>query len=317
MSFEKSWLLHKMNMHAPAGYRFIAVGKDGRIAMFAPEFMDRDNVSGPFVSHISFDLLNTLYGNLLTMRSDKIFQGAPIADYVYDFNVAKPDVISSCTESRHASYVSVIRTHNNYPYRPLVPFIRKNAILAQGLLDSKAAIPEYLHKRMGKYVNDCVWYAVMRVFESMPICDMRYYQDEYRKKMQELGIVPGQEFGLFPAIRESNARQIMDMECKIDDLKFDVLPRQKQELKNLTSNKPDDTDSHDKAQARICDTYDQIEQLSRSRDALEPKPKHQPARDMLYNEFHDEAGNLIIPKLGNSAPVQFIKLALMREEKSK
>ncbi len=323
MSFEKGWFLHKMNQHAPAGYRFVAIGKEGRIAMFAPEFMNRDNMSGPFVSNISFDVLNGVFGGLLTKRSDKIHQGLSVLDYRDAFDIVEPDMSSlskqeaDAQRARYASYVSTVHRQRRAFWPPIAPFMYKNAVLVQGLSDSGAEIPEFLRKRLVKYVNDCVWYAVLCVFGSMSIGDMCYYQDEYRKRMQELGIVPGQEFGLFSAMREARTRQIMDIECKIDDLKFDALPRQKQELDSVVANRPDDTDSHDQAQTRVCETLDQIEQLSRSRDALEPKPKHQPACDILYNEFHDEVGNPIVPKLGDSALAQFVKLAMMRTEKVK
>lgn len=130
--FEKGWFLHKMNKHAPRGYKFVAIGDDGRIAMYAPEFMGNRSPMGPFLSCFSFDLLDHVYGGLMTRRSSHMSQGALPIDYIYSYELTRPQNVSP--DAKYEIYRSVAAQHMLLGVffdhgTPVIPKLPRNKVM--------------------------------------------------------------------------------------------------------------------------------------------------------------------------------------------
>ena len=313
MIFEKGWFLHKMNKHAPRGYKFVAIGDEGRIAMYAPEFMGNRSPMGPFLSCFSFDLLDNVYGGLMTRRSSHMSQGALPIDYIYSYELTRPQNVSP--DAKYEIYRSVAAQHMRTYCRPHPIMIRKNAILVQGMLDKNAYLPDFLHSRVKDYVNKCVWYAIERVFSSMMICDMKYYQSEYRKKMDELGIEYGRKFGILDIEKKTFEKRYAELTARIEELQYDILPRQEKSLERAISREAT-PEKQQNLQKQLDASKTKLSEFTREKQSLEPTMYDSPAQHMLPGVFFDH-GTPVIPKLPRNKVMQMLQLLCMRETKLK
>ncbi len=313
MIFEKGWFLHKMNKFAPRGYKFVADGPDGRIAMRSSEFMGNNSPSGPFVSCFSFDMLDNVYGGLMTRRSSHISQGQAPSEYMFSYNLARPLNVPS--EEKYEIYRSTISRYLHTYYRPHPFLVRKNAILIQGLQDSNAYLPEYLNTRLNNYVNKCTWYAIERVFSSMPICDMKYYQEQYRNRMQELGIEHGKRFGALDVEKFSRDKRYENLTVKIEELKYDILPRQERSLARAIQ-RDSTPEKQQQLQSQIEKTQSMLSDLTAEQRGLEPSMPDSPAKQILAGVFYAD-GASVIPKISSNKTMQMLQLLMMRETKNK
>lgn len=313
MIFEQGWLLHKMNKYAPRGYKFVAIGPDGRIAMSAPYFMGKKSPSGPFVSCFSIDLLDSVYGGLLTRRSARLSQGLPLYEYMYSYDLGRPQNVPA--DEKYEIYRSVVAQHINAYCRPQSVLIRKNAILIHGLQAKNAYLPEYLSNRLNNYVNKSTWYAIERVFASMPICDMKFYQEQYRTKMSELGIVYGEHFGGLDVEKISNEKLYSDLTKQIEDLRYGTLPRQEKSLARAIANqKP--AERQQQLQNQIDKTKSTLAELVRQQNALRPEKPECPAHHILPDVFFGGT-TTVIPKISQNKFLQMAQLLFMRTAKIK
>lgn len=313
MIFERGWFLHKMNKFAPRGYKFVANGPDGRIAMYSSEFMGDKNPSGPFVSCFSFDMLDNVYGGLLTRRSSHISQGAPLSEYLFSYNLGKPLNIQS--EEKYEIYRSTVSQHVHTYCRPHPFLIRKNAIFIRALQDSNAYLPDNLNMRLNNYVNKCTWYAIEKLFSSMLICDMKYYQEQYRTKMQELGIVRGERFGALDVEKFSREKRYENLTVKIEELKYDILPRQEKSLARAVQ-RESAPEKQQQLQSNIAKTQSILVKLTAEQQALGPKTPSSPAKQILSGTFY-AGGTSVIPKISSNKFIQMLQLLMMRETKIK
>lgn len=313
MIFEKGWLLHKMNKYAPRGYKFVAVGPDGRIAMYAPYFMGKKSPSGPFVSCFSFDLLDSVYGGLLTRRSARLSQGVPLIEYIYSYDLGRPQNIPA--DEKYEIYRSVVAQHIHTYCRPQSVLIRKNAILIHGLQAKNAYLPEYLNTRLNTYVNKSTWYAIERVFASMPICDVKFYQEQYRAKMSELGIVHGEHFGGLDVEKISNEKRYADLIEQIENLRFGTLPRQEKSLaRAIAKQKP--AEQQQLLQNKIDKTKSTLAELIQQQNAMCSETPDCPAHRILPDVFWGGTST-VIPKISRNKYLQMLQLLFMRTAKIK
>ena len=312
MIFEQGWFLHKMNKYAPRGYKFIVSGPDNRITMYAPEFMGEKSPSGPFVSNFSFDMLDSVYGGLLTRRSSHLHQGAMPADYLYNYDLGRPKNVPA--DEKYNIYRSVIEQYVHTSYRPRSPLIRKNAILIQGLQDANANLPKYLSKRLHNYVNKCTWYAIEKVLSSMPICDMRYYQEQYRNKMREMGIRYGEKFGAMNIEQISFDKRYANLTVKIEELKYDILPRHEKSLARAIS-RSIPPEKQQQIQGQLDKTRATLADLVAEQRRMEPKAPSSLAQHILSDVFF-ENGRAVIPKISSNKTRQMLQLLCMRENKT-
>ncbi|MBQ8294729.1 MAG: hypothetical protein IJX89_05080 [Alphaproteobacteria bacterium] len=322
MIFEKGWFLHKMNKYAPRGYKFVAIGNDNRIAMQSNEIMGDQKPQGPFVSNISFELLDMVYGGLLTKRGGHINQGSALGEYMLSFDTArlpiKPtdDKDTEHLNGKYLSYQTIVREHSTQltHIRPIM--IRKNALLIQGLLDAKSSLPQHLAERLNKHVNRCVWQTIEKVFNNILICDIKYYQDEYRKKMQQLGIEYDKKSGVVTNEDKSRAKRYEQLSVKLEKLKYDILPRHQKSLTRAESKTPENEIAQARAKERIAQTQAEIDTVKTEQGLLAEPTTNQPARDILYDAFHSH-GQPVIPQIAKNPIGQFVYLMQLRERKVK
>lgn len=321
MVFEKGWFLHKMNKYAPKGFKFVARGKEGRIALYSKEYMGKQDPMGPFVSCFSFEMLDMLFGGLMTRRISGVNQGSTIADYMHLHDIAQLPIFAKtqqAAESQQAKY-RIYRSVAE-PYmsemrsRPRMILSDKNALLIQGMQDSKAFLPEYLTKRLQLYVNKSVWYAIESVFGSMPICDMNYYQDLYRKKMQLLKIDGSNDYALQQQQQQIKLCKHLEQEIK----KCTEVPLQWW-TNAMTDAQRDHADEQtiehiqymiDKFTAKIAN----LQYLLDKNTVSEP---YRPACDILYGAFHDANGKRVIPKISQNPVMQMLQMSRMKKCKIK
>lgn len=322
MIFEKGWFLRKMNKYAPRGYKFVATENDGRIAMQSSQIMGDQMPQGPFISNVSFELLDMVYGGLLTKRGGLINQGTALGEYMLSFDTArlpmKPtdDKDAEFLNSKYQSYQAIAREHNIRltHMRPIM--IHKNALLIQGLMDAKSTLPRYLAERLNKYVNDCVWRTIEKVFNNILICDIKYYQDEYRKKMQELGIEYNKKSGIITNEENSRAKRYEQLSVKLEELEYDILPRHQKSLARAESKTPENETAQERAKERIAQAQAEIDAIKTEQETLAEPMINQPARDILYDAFHSH-GQPITPQISKNPIGQFVFLMQLRERKTK
>lgn len=321
MIFEKGWFLHKMNKHAPKGYKFMAVGNEGRIAMYSKEIMGQQTPRGPFVSCFSFDLLDTVYGGLMTKRYDKINQANAPIEYLMAYQTVKLPTFAQSQEiadqqaAQYEIYRTIVHQHIHILQKPAPILIRKNAIFVQGLQDINKPLPGFLADRLQKYVNKSVWYAIEKVLASMPICDMKYYQQQYHNKTQELGIEYGKKLKIVDVDRIAFEKRYDDLVIKIENLTYDVLPRQEKSLARAME-KEQTPEKLNTLQKQVDATKVKIAKMVAERDSLAPQDIEQPAREMLPGLFFDKK-QPVIPKIASSEVGQLLQLMLTQEVNKK
>lgn len=270
-AFAPGFFLSLMNRYAPRGYRFVIVGDERRIALRCPEFMGNQTPSGPFVSEFSFDMLDDVYGGLMT-KSAMVLNPAQTPEfYMRDYELARldkhPITISQATanDRLHDIYLNVIQRKRAVLFALPPLFFRKNAILIQGLMDSCMCVPKYLNNRIARYVSDCTWCAITRAMSCMSISRMRAFQDDYKEKSQELGFTSGKKSRLTKIENAIRAKNYENTDIYISWLRYDVLPML------------------DSASRSVLENH--IMDLTKIRDSYGIIPMDKPACDMMPNFF--------------------------------
>ncbi len=326
MIFERGWFLRKMNKYAPRGYTFVALDVDGRIAMRATDITGEQSPRGPFVSNISFEMLDYVYGGLITRRTSKISQACTAGEYLFAYDIARPQMFAPDAKTaeeqdgKYEIYRSIAREHAHVYRKPWGIFMRKNALLIQALQDSNAQLPAMLATRLNQYINKCTWHAVEKVLSSMPICDMKYYQELYRQKMASLGIESRhafeKNFGLQDVDNIAFEKRYKDLTIEIEKLTYDVLPKQEKALNTKKKKFPDDTSAHEKMQTQVDSTNKRIAELTQERASVAPREPYRPARAALANVFYKD-GNAIRPEFSKNSIVQFMQMVMLQETKQR
>ncbi len=319
MIFERKWFLRKMNKYAPKGYRFVMNGANGQIGMYAKDFMGNQEAKGPFVSYFSFDLLDCVYGGLLTRRSSKIDQATSLSTYIYPSELARaphfaPDQeTSDIQDGKYEIYRSVVMQRLRTPGKTLPLMMKKNAVFIQAMQDANQPLPRFLADRLHKYVNQSVWHAIEHVFSSMPICDIKFYQNLFSEKMQELGIDGKNE--TVNVAKKILENQYNTMAIEIDRLTYDVLPKQEKALQRATD-KEQTPEKIQTLQAQIDASREKLNEQIMAQSKLLPQINYQPARMILKDQFYDKE-KPVVPKIPATPALQMLKLATMRKHKVK
>ncbi len=319
MIFEKKWFLYKMNKFAPRGYQFVSCGQNGQIAMRSNYFMGNQDAKGPFVSCFSFELLDDVYGGLMLNRNTKINQAYYPAEYIFPTKISRrphfaPDQETADTQDgKYEIYRTVIKQYINSHGKPWGLMMDKNAILIQAMQDANQQLPQYLAMRLNRYVNKSTWYAITRVFSSMPICDMKHYQNLFREKMNELGLDEKRDKA--PVNKIILERRFDALAIEIDRLTYDVLPKQEKSLQRAKE-KEQTPEKIQGLSDQLGQTYEKLEDLKSEQQNLLPEINKQPAREILRDQFWDKEKPKV-PSLSQNPALQFMQMALMRQHKVK
>lgn len=181
MSFDESFLIQTLNKFAPEGFKFVYSGKHRKFALIAKE--SSVDAKGAFISDISVQMINDLFGRLLSSR--KMKEVRPCAEYTgYCFMLAK----SRLSKSEYETYKSILSGIEK-PFMSVL--IKENAALVDMLHFQKKKVPDYLNRRLHNYVNYSVWNAFQQLFSRISVGDLRnknmmfaksdcYYNPEHR-----------------------------------------------------------------------------------------------------------------------------------------
>lgn len=308
MIFEPGWFIKKMNVYAPHGYKFVISGADNRIAMHSNEIMGEQEPCGPFVSCFSFELLDTVYGGMLTKHSSAIKQSSKPIEYIYDFNLTRAQN-TDVDDNKYKIYKNVVASFFNKSSWNKQLAIHKNALVIQALQDLKKSLPDYLSKRVKRFVDVATWNAIKQVFASMPICDMRYYQELYTKKMSDLRVSFGKQSPIVDIPKRIKAKKIEDTIIEIERLTYDVLPEQRKKLEQLTTeHKEDNTAQIEVLKSEISTNDRALCQLGYKLKNITNPTIKQPAREQMG------WSNVDAPNLSGNSLTQMVKLILLRKQ---
>lgn len=317
MIFEKGWFLRKMSKYAPKGFKFVACGKDGRIALYSKEIMGKQEPAAPFISCFSFDMLDMLYGGLMVRSYERINQASPAAAYMDMPEITKRPMFApdqQTWENMEASYNvyrSIVERYKTMYGKPHALFMYNNALVLQGLQESGKIFPKLLSDRQYDYVNKCVWYAICRVFASMPICDLKRYQELYRQKSAEMGIEYGKQSDIVDFYKEIERRRIQDIKREIDCLMYDVLPKQQKALETKIQKNPENTVQIKRQEQLIKKTNAEIARLNAEKLRIKGSKQASNASQMLR-------GQMSVPENISNNPVGLMfQLMLLRKHQVK
>lgn len=273
MMFESGWFLRQMNKFAPRGFEFKTVGTNKRIALYSRDIMGTQAPNGPFVSEFSFDLLDCLFGGMLTRSATVINPAERASAYMGNFTITRreenPETLTQAAANDQIFniYKKIVMNKRNlvYPVRPFM--FKKNAILIQGMMDSHMTLPAYLAKRVSKYASDATWFAIYSVFASMSIAQMKESMEQYNTKNELLGITPGVVSDGVRLPEFIRKRNYENTDAYIAWLKYDILP-------DCTATASEQVTS-------------ELERLTRIRDSYAPIPPKMPARDLMPEFFFE------------------------------
>lgn len=172
MSFDEDYIIQKINKFAPDGYRFKSVGKKKQIALVS-SFMKDNKPTSAFISDISIEMLDDMFGSLLSSRRMR-----PISHCSENFGYCYLVARSKLPEEKYKGYKSIL-SNIEKPLSTL--FIEENAYLVYALQEKEAHAPGYLRKRLHNYVNYSVWSALRSVFAKTTIADLRSKNEIYSK----------------------------------------------------------------------------------------------------------------------------------------
>ena len=202
--FDMRFILACMNKFAPQGYKFITVGDDNRIAMYSPTITGNQNPRGAFISDISFDLIFGLYSDLLNGKIDGPDEN--LYERIKFFQYERPSGVSATEHTKYKKTIENIRSYDFGMIAPLAtkraptrPFVNKNAILVQGVMDSGNVPPKYLNDRLHKIVNETVWWAFRRAMLGLKLSRLQQLRKTYRNHLATKAVIPGKKFGLVTA----------------------------------------------------------------------------------------------------------------------
>ena len=216
-------------------------------------------------------------------------------------------------DGKYEIYKTVVSQHIGEHGKPLAFFMKKNAVLMQALQDANQPLPEYLAKRMNNYVNKSTWYAISRVFSQMPICDMKYYQNLFREKMNELGIEDKND--TTPVNKIIMERRFNALAGEIERLVYDVLPKQEKSLQRAKE-KEQTPEKIQSLQDQVNNTNEKLAELKRTQQEILPEINKQPAREILSDQFWHK-GKPTVPTISKNPVMQMIQMALMRRHSVK
>lgn len=224
--FDMRFILASMNKFAPAGWRFVTVGNDNRIAMQSTRIMGNQSPRGAFVSDISFDLIYGVYGDLFYPKQEHA--NTNLYEQMKFFQYEKP---SNVPQDTHDKYIKTIKGLDSWDFgmmwpmaakhAPTRPMLNKNAALVQGVMDSGNVPPAYLNNRMHKIVNETVWWAFRRALLGLTLERLQHLRKVYRTHMTAKAVIPGKKISLtsIPGPRQR------DLESRLDNLIKHVLPQ--------------------------------------------------------------------------------------------
>ena len=274
-NFNQRFILMLMNKYAPKGYKFVITGPDRRIAMYSSEIMGTQSPRGAFVSDLSFDLIEGVYGGLFkhdlkTFNSDIVYwrMRSHLLDKPY-----------RTTKEKHERYIKTLEKLSNFCAQtaefvfvkrpPMKPFAKNNAILVQGIMDSGKVAPDYLQKRMHNIVNEVVWWSFNRAMRDLRASKLAKYRNIYKKTMAEYGIIPGAHSGCTMWCDKIEARQRIYIHNRLDVLRYDLLPSAIEKKDNV----------------RVLEIKKEIESLEKQLDS-DYITHTAPARDLLRDTFY-------------------------------
>lgn len=276
--FNQRFILMLMNKYAPKGYKFVIVGPDRRITMYSSEIMGTQTPRGPFISDISFDLIDGVYGPLFKHDNKDSFNSDVIYWRIRSYLADKPH---RTTKEKHEKYIKILEPLNgirtqttqflfaNRP--PMRPFAKNNAIIVQGIMDSGKIIPNYLQNRIHKIVNETVWWTFCRAMRDLKASKLAKYRNLYKKTMTRNNIIPGSHSGYTMWRDKVDARKRMDLRNNLDSLRYDLLPDAVEKKDN----------------ARVLELKKEINALEKQ---LGPDyiTNTAPARSLLFDTFYVE-----------------------------
>ncbi len=228
-NFNQRFILNIMNKHAPKGYRFIITGHDRKIAIESAEIMGDQKPRGAFVSDISFDMIEGIFGSIF--KNDKeAFDNDTIYWRMRSFIPEKP---FRTTKEKFEQYVKTLDDVSRQVQpcletiqkKPFMPLFRKNSIIVQGIMDSGKPAPKYLNDRLHNYVNGIVWWTFRCAMRHIKASKLVKYRNRYKKTMNRLNIVP-EKHSEFTMWRNSvDQKEQQNMRERLDTLQYDMLPK--------------------------------------------------------------------------------------------
>ncbi|MBP3316557.1 MAG: hypothetical protein J6L70_03090 [Alphaproteobacteria bacterium] len=273
-TFNQRFILNVMNRFAPKGYKFVIIGPERKIALYNAEIMGDQEPRGAFVSDISFDLVEGVYGSLFKQDGTTTYDES-IFWRMRTFLADKP---YRTTKEKHAKYIKTIDSlsglkmltteflHNKQAPLPL--FTKNNAIIVQGIMDDGKPAPEYLQKRMHDIANFIVWWTFRRAMRTVRAAKLLKHRKAYKRKMNQLKVSPGTRSEYTQWRDKIDLKNTTHMRNRLYSLRYDMLPA-------AVNNKDDE----------------QIQTIKKEIGRLEKylgsdyKTPMKPARNLLKNTF--------------------------------
>lgn len=272
-NFNQRFIMNIMNRYAPKGYRFVLIGSDRRIAIESAEIMGNQKPRGAFVSDISFDMIEGVYGSLF--KNDK---EAFTSDTIYwRMRGFIPDKPYRTTKEKHEQYVKTLEgiSRQTIPYidflqsKPNTPWFRQNAIIVQGIMDSGKAAPKFLNDRLHKAVNSIVWWTFRRAMRQVKASKLVKYKNSYKKTMNRINVVPGTRSGFTMWRDDIDLKKRTALRAHLEHLQYDVLAKA----------------AEDKNPQLVAKTQSEISKI-KSILGADYEVTQKPARDMLRDTFY-------------------------------
>ncbi len=228
-NFNQRFVLNVLQRCAPKGYQFVIVGDDRRIAIQSTEIMGNQTPRGAFISDISFDMIEGVYGSLF--KNDKeAFNSDIIYWRMRSFQPEKPH---RTTKEKHEQYVKTIESiaSKSIPCldmiqkKPFAPTFRKNAIIVQGFMDSGIPAPKYLNDKLHETVNNIVWWSFNRAMHRIKASKLVKYRNTYKKNMGRINAVPGTRSGFTMWRDNIDLHERINLRTRMEELQYDILPQ--------------------------------------------------------------------------------------------
>lgn len=222
MKYNEQFFLARMNRFAPTGFKFVAVGPNRNIALYSSKIMGDVPPRGAFVSDISFDMIDDVYGHLLNHNRSHDVLGA---------QMVRPVRLSETEHLKELGYMSVLDRVDKYLLLNRGPMLNKRAIVIQSMMDVNVSVPRFLNQGMRTSVEKSVWYAVKQVMGSVNATEMNALGKMYAKsaeKMTGLGIVKGSKSKTTTTQDYINAEKLKKLTATYEYFQYDVMPEVKQ-----------------------------------------------------------------------------------------
>lgn len=273
-TFNQRFILNAMNRFAPNGYKFVISGPERKIALYNAEIMGDQEPRGAFVSDISFDLIEGVYGSLFKPENNITYEDT-VFWRMRTFLADKPYRTS---KEKHAKYVKTIEEMSGFKlltteflhskHAPLPLFTKNNAIIVQGIMDDGKPAPEYLQKRMHEIANFIVWWTFRRAMRTVRAAKLLKHRKAYKRKMNQLRVSPGTRSEYTQWRDNVDLKNTTHMRNRLYSLRYDMLPAAVNEKDN----------------DRIVAIKKEIGRLEKHLGPDYKTPK-KPARNLLKNTF--------------------------------